>query len=128
MNWLIFVGALELAWFPLSATHQYRVPDYQEAADFSMDLGVTMEGEARISIGRIGYLYAGGALNVLLEWGPDRWPTTLYSVTTGGLRLGVLDVGLRWICAHPIYPWTLPPPVLWESTIVKVFVRISNER
>ena len=126
MTWLLFVGALELAWFPVSATHQYDVGLLQEG-EYSVDVGVTLDGEARIMLGGA-HIYAGGSLNVLMLLSPFHgWPTTLYSRTRAGLRIGVLDVGAEWLCAHPVHPWEIAPPTLWEGGRLKVFVRVGND-
>ena len=126
MHWLVFVGALELAWFPIGVTHQYDVGLLQEC-EASIDAGVTVDGEARIMLGRA-YVYAGGSLNVLMLLSPFYgWPTTIYSRTRAGLRIGVLDVGVAWLCAHPVHPWEIAPPTLWEGGALKIFVRIGNQ-
>jgi len=131
VTWLLFVGALELAWFPMGALETYEVPSWVSVVG---DLGVTMEGEARIG-GPLIYAFVGGQMSVLvtayrsdLTLPVNGWPTTLRCLARIGLRAGVLEIGAEHSCTHPVVPILSDPAILWEGGYERIYIRVGGRR
>jgi len=79
-----------------------------------------------------GAVFVGGSIRTnvwRLEDGFGFWPERDLYGFRAGLRLGIVEVGFRHWCTHPVMPMLLGAcDPLWEGGYEEVYLRIGNGR
>jgi hypothetical protein len=120
MNGLILAAWLTLGWLPQGA-----VVAYEPTALIDVSFSGRVELGAEVSWGP---LFAGGSMNVPVWYTGDLsfWPIQLSSTFTAGLDFGVVRLGWKHNCAHPVTPY-LPIVEYWEGELVPYFDSAYDE-
>ncbi len=129
MNWLIFLFALELGWLPQGDFVMYYPSSYF-AKVYPISYSAYVDLEAEVVV--LDTFFAGGAVRTSV-W--QRSPSALnffphkavYSFFAGA-RLGMVEMGLRHYCIHPVIPFfgLIDPKPIWEGAYEEIYLRISN--
>ncbi len=78
-------------------------------------------------------LFAGGGVRTsvwqLEDTGYALWPHKAVYQFNAGLRIGVVEMGWRHYCMHPVIPYfkLAKPLPIWEGAYDEVYLRISNK-
>lgn len=129
MSALALAAWLTLGWLPMGAVAVYNPPSIAHVdGSFSVEIGVEASW---------GPLFAGGAMLVPVWKYEDElsfWPTQLISTTDIGVEVGVIRLGWRHTCAHPVAPYL--PRITWrdgqlvpgwDSSYDMVYLRIGTK-
>jgi hypothetical protein len=56
-------------------------------------------------------------------------PNTMEYAFTAGLRFGIVEVGFRHYCMHPVIPWIYHIEVApqWEGSYEELYLKITGE-
>jgi hypothetical protein len=125
MTWLALAFALEIGTLPSGGFVLYEAPDFINAkGSYYIDF------QAEIVAWDLLYI-SGGIKTYIWDQGGEWtfWPhSTLYNVGAG-LRLGLLTVGWRHFCAHPVTPYSIlyDPQLQGEGSWDEIFVRMEGK-
>lgn len=125
MTFLALIFALEIGWLPNGGFVLYQVPAV-------LDVSGNFYTDLQAEVWAWDHLYIGGGIKTFI-WDEDGewtfWPhSTLYNFGAG-LRFGILTVGWRHFCAHPVMPYSIlyDPELRGEGAWDEVFVRVSGK-
>ena len=123
---IVFLFYLEMGYIPYDQVVTYDSCFHTEHS-FYVDFDVTI---------RFHFLFVGGGIKVY-TWPsgvdsvgmPSFWPHRIDSRFTAGLQFGILSVGMRHLCVHPVTPYIkrrrISDPV--DGAYSEFFIRLSNK-
>lgn len=124
MNWLIFLFVFEVGFLPHGDFIMY---EELELVPVQYSLYTDLQAEVVIS----NLLFIGGGVRTGM-WYHDGYTffphRTSYNFQMG-IRRGMVEVGIRHYCFHPVTPFfaLLDYGALWEGAYEEIYLRISNQ-
>ena len=130
MNWIIFLFALELGWLPQGDFAMYDVSGYF-AKVYPVSYTAYVDLEAEVVV--LDAFFIGGAVRTSVwQFDHSGWTffphKAVYSFSAGA-RFGMLEMGFRHYCIHPVIPFfgLVDPRPIWEGSYEEFYLRISNK-
>ncbi|MBA7650936.1 hypothetical protein ES703_58751 [subsurface metagenome] len=128
MTWLAFVFALEIGFLPCGDFVMYNSDFLDEF--YPVKYTAYTELEAEVLAWDI--LFIGGGIRTsiwqLQESGYGFFPHKAVYNFHAGARQGLLEIGWRHFCIHPVVPCFkyIKPEAIWEGAFDMLYLRISN--
>ena len=128
MNWLTFLFALELGWLPQGDFVMYDAERFLRLYPVAYTAYVDMEAEVVV----LDMFFAGGNVRTSV-WQQENSGWTFFPHKAvysffAGARWGMLELGWRHFCIHPVIPFfeLIQPKPIWEGAFDEIYLRISN--
>ena len=127
MNWIALLFALELGIMPMGYLETYeRVLPVQHNLDgaYYVDMQADVLLYDLFFIGGRTKTYMRKRIDVL-----SFWPTTAEFEFNAGIRAGILEIGFRHYCMHPIVPWLYHGggAMQWEGGYEELYIRLESK-
>ena len=122
MNWLVLFFVLELGWMPNGDFDLYENP-------LGLDPKYSAYTELDAEVQLFGLLFVGGGIKTTVwhfrsyKFFPHK---AVYNFRFGA-RYGLLELGFRHYCIHPVIPYFSNPHAIWEGAYEEVYLKISNK-
>ena len=128
MNWIALFFELELGWMPQGDFVMYSSEPFLTWYPVSYTAYTELQAEVIM----FDTLFAGGCIRTsvwqLQESGYTFFPHKAVYTFYAGARWGLLEVGWRHFCIHPVVPFfaLIQPEAIWEGAYDELYIRFSG--
>ncbi len=128
MNWIALLFALEIGMMPSGYIESYdRMPptEYELTGAYYVDM------QADVLLYDL--FFIGGRTKIYMKKRTDTIsfsPDTAEFAFNAGIRAGILEIGFRHYCMHPIVPWLYQSggTLKWEGSYEEIYVRLETRQ
>ncbi|MBA7525413.1 hypothetical protein ES705_17564 [subsurface metagenome] len=127
MSWLALFFILELGYLPNGYQEIYLITNFVDEVEMKGEFYIDFNAEVTL----FDLFFIGGGVKTYIwkyNFSYTFWPNTAGYSLIAGINLGILEIGFRHYCYHPVLPWTeyINFDLQWEGAYEEIYVRLEG--